>query len=252
MDEQGFALCEQLHRQYAEADNNKTKNLLAFITAISIIFTGYGIVVYNYAKSKNDEEAYLLLVATLLVSFILAMISVISMNYGYTQRRDHLIIQSIRKIVIKKEDYAKIFGDASDDCGDNTNGSKPYNAAGKTLLSFMPDYYLIISISCILLQLGVSIFSSYLLGLNDTKSIDILSTACRCSLFVLTLLVIIAMIKCFAGFSLITILAYASCVMFLPLQCGYIIYILLLTFALLVGQICIFYYYYEKYKLFYK
>lgn len=64
-----YELCSQLHKQYAEADNNKHKSLISFVGAVAFAFTLYGYVYENYFINKN--ETCLLIATTFLASMML-------------------------------------------------------------------------------------------------------------------------------------------------------------------------------------
>lgn len=136
-----FKLCSQLHKQYAEADNNKNHNLIYFITSIIFIFTGYG---YVYKYMKYDVAAFIFV--SVLVLIMLVAIITISINYGYTQRRDQIIIYRIRHHYIDDVEYIKLFGDL-------------YNPIGKNIWKFIPDYYKFWVLLSLVLQILVIVFS---------------------------------------------------------------------------------------------
>lgn len=152
-----FELCCQLHKQYAEADNNKHKNLLSFIAAVGFSFTLYGYVFENYYL--KDTRIDLLVATTFLVSILLFAIYSVSIIYGFTQRRDQVVIQRIRKCYFRKN-YNVVF-------------NKLFDSTNKNFFNFIPDYYLFISLVTFFLQLGLFIFCHFSLcciKINECKN----------------------------------------------------------------------------------
>ncbi|MBR0025408.1 MAG: hypothetical protein IJP59_12490 [Muribaculaceae bacterium] len=143
-EEMSYELCSQLHKQYAEADNNKNKSLISFVGALAFAFTLYGYVYENYFIDK--KETCLLIATTFLASMMLFAIYSVSLIYGYTQRRDQIIIENIRNEYINN--YMNIFGNL-------------YSAQNKKLHNFIPDYYLLVSAITFFLQLGLLLFTHY-------------------------------------------------------------------------------------------
>jgi hypothetical protein len=173
----------QLHKQYAEADNNKSHNLIYFIATIGFCFAAYGYIYVNYVNvvdydryvSINVKEGgiHAFIAVTILEEIMLASISIISIIYGYTQRRDHFVIDRIRKKYYDDVDYNLIIkglkdgedredgnpGKGNGESESTNNKSLPYQPGEKSLFSFIPDYYLAISIIALLLQVGVLFFT---------------------------------------------------------------------------------------------
>jgi uncharacterized protein with PQ loop repeat len=101
----------QLHQQLAENDNNRISTLITFIVGIIALFGFYGYV-YVYTNSCKHPEFNIEIF--LLMSFvtigILCFLSILTLNLGYSFRRDQLIVHVIRKNRCKKEpERGKIF-----------------------------------------------------------------------------------------------------------------------------------------------
>lgn len=116
---------DQLHRQYAENENSRTKTIISFIGTLSFVFVAYGA-----AINQKSEDKTIIGAISLLVSIIITMLSVYCIYLGYSIRRDQYIVFNIRKKAMGI-DYDKIF-------------DKLYNPRNKDILSFLPDTYLIL------------------------------------------------------------------------------------------------------------
>jgi len=119
-----------LHQQYAENDNNRSGVFTSFIIGIIALFGFYGYVFVNTNCRKywnfNIQEFLLMSFVTIGILFFL---SLLSLFYGYSLRRDHLIVYNIRKKRYKnKEEMKKIFG-------------KLYDPRRKNFCNFLPDFY---------------------------------------------------------------------------------------------------------------
>ena len=137
-----FELCKQLHQQYAEADNNKTKSIIGLITAITFIFIGYG---YVYNNLFYDEIA--MTGMSVLVELILSLLSCVTINYGSSLRRDHVIVYNIRRAFFENSlKYYKIFGNW-------------FNPIDKKPLEYLPDFYFMVFKFLIILQLAFLFFT---------------------------------------------------------------------------------------------
>lgn len=141
---------KQLHEQYSINDNAKASHVIGFITAIAFIFTGFG---YVYAQPylSNDftpSPAYsqLLLSVDILANVMLLLLAILCVNFGYSTRRDHVVITRIRQLYAMGE-TDKWF-----------NGQ--YDGCNKNEFNYLPDYYIImfvfIQIFIALLALGCS------------------------------------------------------------------------------------------------
>ena len=147
-EEMSYEFCSQLHEQYAIADSQKTNIVIYFIVSITFIFSGYGIFLEKYYICLSDR-ALLFFAITILVSILLLTLSVIIINYGYTQRRDQFIINIIREIYFVGKTKTKL-----DDM---------FQAKGKTIITFLPNNYFIIYVSCLMIQVVFSFLSYKLL-----------------------------------------------------------------------------------------
>jgi len=119
-----------LHKQLAENDNNRISIFITFIVGIIALFGFYGYV-YVYTNSYKHPEFNI--EVFLLMSFvaigILCFLSILSLNLGYSFRRDQLIIHIIRKNRYKNEtEMSKIFDEI-------------YSPLNKDCSDFLPDFY---------------------------------------------------------------------------------------------------------------
>lgn len=149
-------LCSQLHKQYAEADNNKTKNLIYFIATIAFAFTGYG---YVYRYMRHDHFA--VISVCILVIIMLTAVYYVSINYGFSQRRDQIVINRIRRSYFDDSEYLTVFGNL-------------YCPFEKKRWDFIPDYYKFLAFFSILLKTFVTIVSFLII-------IKYSNTCCECS-----------------------------------------------------------------------
>lgn len=151
----------QLHNQYAENDNHKTNCIVSFIVAISFVFVGYGYAyIYPFKHSVSESYQYVLLGIYSLSILILSMLSTSCVNFGFTSRRDHHIIQNIRKRYYCESDCKEIFEDL-------------YNSKSKCLLEYLPNHYFI-------LFLYLNIFILVLSNLSITFPLGIFSGPPSC------------------------------------------------------------------------
>lgn len=141
---------KQLHEQYSINDNAKASHVIGFITAIAFIFTGFGIV-YAQPYLSNDaisNQAYtqLLMYADILANVMLLLLAILCVNFGYSTRRDHVVISRIRRFY------------ALGETGKWFNGK--YDGCNKNEFNYLPNYYIImfvfIQIFIALLALGCS------------------------------------------------------------------------------------------------
>jgi len=120
----------QLHQQYAENDNNRIGVFTSFIVGIISLFGFYG---YVFVNTNSRENWNFNLQEYLLMSFItigmLFFLAVLAIYFGYSVRRDQLIVHNIRIKRYKKEtEMGKIFG-------------KIYSPVGKRINNFIPDFF---------------------------------------------------------------------------------------------------------------
>lgn len=110
-----FELEKQLHEQYAINNNAKVSSFISFIVALFALFGFYG---YMYANttidfSKNgefvvDTNQYTLdifFLMSFVVCGILFFLTLLSLQLGYSQRRDQIIIHRIREFAYKNADH---------------------------------------------------------------------------------------------------------------------------------------------------
>jgi len=119
-----------LHQQYAENDNNRIGVFTSFIIGIVALFGFYGYVFVNTNSREywnfNIQEYLLMSFITIGILFFLA---ILALYFGYSLRRDHLIVYKIRRKRYNNEIKMEgIFG-------------KLYCPLGKSFCSFIPDFY---------------------------------------------------------------------------------------------------------------
>jgi len=121
---------DQLHQQYAENDNNRIGVFTSFIIGIIALFGLYGYVFVNTNSREywnfNSLEYLLMSFITIGILFFLALLA---LYFGYSLRRDQIIINNIRKNRYKDDEkMKKIF-------------KKLYNPHDKDYFNFLPDFY---------------------------------------------------------------------------------------------------------------
>lgn len=166
----------QLHEQYAINNNAKVSSFVSFIVALFALFGFYG---YMYANttvdfSKNGEfvvgtNQYTLDVFFLMsfvVCGILFFLTLLSLQLGYSQRRDQIIIHRIREFSYKNADHSmtEIFGNQ-------------YNPRGKSRSEFIVGYFNLFYWLFLCGQGFVFITSIIKIGLNIHKPMN---TECSC------------------------------------------------------------------------
>lgn len=135
-------MAKQLHEQYAANDNTKANNVIAILTAIAFVFVGFGYV-YQQPYLKNPlmsidcNYEQILLSVNVLADIILTLLAILCVSFGYSTRRDHIVISKIRKSKGIRDWYG--------------------NGCGKTLLNYLPNYYSIVFIFSMLFQLLLTI-----------------------------------------------------------------------------------------------
>ena len=163
---------KQLHEQYAVNDNAKSSNVISFITAIAFVFVGFGYVYVQPYISKSDVSgAYpsLLLSVDILANVIFVLMAILCVTFGSSTRRDHVVVTRIR------QQYASGY------LYDWFNGK--YNGCGKSLLNYLPDYYMIMFL---FIQLFV-----ILLAVGCKNNIEATEMSPCCWLFIALLSIII-------------------------------------------------------------
>lgn|GEM_PF-4539544 len=129
-----YEMAKQLHEQYAANDNAKTTNVIGFLTAITFIFVGFGYVyVQPYLSTALNEDAdypQLLLSADIIANLVLVLLSVLCVNFGYSTRRDHVVITRLRKLYM--DEYLQ-----------NSWFNGKFDGFRKGKFSYLPDYYMI-------------------------------------------------------------------------------------------------------------
>ena len=130
-----FELEKHLHEQYAINNNAKVSSFVTFVIALLALFGFYG---YSFVYSVNSfhcntvsNNIFIPLDAFLLFSVIvvgiLYFLALVSIQFGYTNRSDQVIIDKIRdKRFGKDKNY--IF-------------HENYSPTDKTWNSFIPDFF---------------------------------------------------------------------------------------------------------------
>ena len=138
-------LIEETYNHYLTGDTSKTSSLFSFLGTISIFLSAYGYVyAYPYLEPDKFEKAMeyypdLLVSVSVLVILVLALLYMVSLNFGYTSSKCHVMLMIIRNEYIEKSDT--IF---------------PTNVKNK-VNNFIPDYYQIFCIFMLLLQIFVGV-----------------------------------------------------------------------------------------------
>jgi len=127
----------QLHQQLAENDNNRISTFITFIVGIIALFGFYGFVYVNTYKRdwKFDTEEFLSM--AFVTIGILLFLSILVLSFGYSFRRDQLIVHNIRVKRYKEseKEFKEVFGK---ECCKNKKLYFPYN---KEWLDFLPDFF---------------------------------------------------------------------------------------------------------------
>ncbi len=131
-----FELEKQLHEQYAINNNESVKNFISFIVALLALFSGFGYV-FVYSNSEFSSNGIYInekimslevfLLVSIVVSGMLFFLSLISLQLGYSNRSNQIIIDKIREDVFRSK-KENIFG-------------KYYNAKNKNFWTFVPDFF---------------------------------------------------------------------------------------------------------------
>jgi magnesium-transporting ATPase (P-type) len=134
-DEQ-FELEKQLHEQYAINNNANVGSFVSFVVALLALFVFFG---YSFIFSTNQFstkeglikggiltlDVYYLF--TIIVIGMLFFLSLVSLQLGYSNRSNQIIIDRIRETYFKKN-KGRIFG-------------KNYSPKKKTWCNFIQDYF---------------------------------------------------------------------------------------------------------------
>lgn len=132
-----FELEKQLHQQYAINNNASVGSFVSFLTTLLALFGWYGYVfVYStneFSKSRKfiDGQKLMTLDVFLLLSLvvvgILCFLSLVSLQLGYSNRNNQIIIDNIRNEYFKENKH-KIF-------------HKTYSPCRKNRWNFIQDYF---------------------------------------------------------------------------------------------------------------
>jgi len=120
----------QLHEQLAQNDNNRISTFITFIIGIFALFSAFG---YVYVNTNICKDSKFHIGVFLLMSFvtigILCFLSLLTLCFGYSFRRDQLIVHIIRK---KRFSNDKIMIKAFDEI---------YSPLKEKDRDFLPDFY---------------------------------------------------------------------------------------------------------------
>jgi len=131
-----FELEKQLHEQYAINNNASISSFVSFIVAIFALFGSFGYVfVYSSIEFSvggkfvvnNIMTLDIFLLFSVMVAGIMLFISLISLQLGYSNRNNQIIINNIRNRYFDKN-KDKIFGNN-------------YNPLDKKWFDFIQDYF---------------------------------------------------------------------------------------------------------------
>lgn len=127
-------LDKQLHSQYSENDNSRSGIFLSFIMGIIALFGTYGYV-FIHTNINFDTNIDKLLIGntefaliSVITIGILFFLAVLSLHFGYSLRRDQIVINNIRNKYYTVEKKKETFGDL-------------YKSNNKNYFSFLPDFY---------------------------------------------------------------------------------------------------------------
>ncbi len=131
-----FELEKQLHEQYAINNNESIKSFITFIGALLTLLGGFGYVIIHSNNRFTENitikgdiisiEVFFL--CAFVVSGMLFFLSLISLQLGYSNRNNQIVIDKIREANFSSSSKKLIFG-------------KHYKADGKTFWSFTQDYF---------------------------------------------------------------------------------------------------------------
>lgn len=157
-----FEMAKQLHEQYAINDNAKAGNVIGFIAAIAFVFTGFGYIYIQPYLNTDKNYPQLFVSAYVLANMVLSLLAVLSVIFGYSTRRDHIVISKIRE-----KEGVEWF----------KNGRK------KEWYNYLPNYYSIIFLFVMLAQ--ILIFVGALMNIGMEKE-----SKCYVCIFFIILVVI--------------------------------------------------------------
>ena len=152
-DKYGNELLSHLHEQYAINDNDKSKTFVSLLISIFVIFGVYGSTAVSvlspdhilFGMKIGDKVADIFLMLTIIISLILFFLSILVVTLGYSTRRDHVVIERIRRKDI--EDYDKYFPHGV------------FSASNKNFFEFLPDYYNLFYWAFVVVDLLIMIFT---------------------------------------------------------------------------------------------
>jgi hypothetical protein len=99
-----------LARQYSENENGRQGITMTFVSALVTVFTAFGLTMHGYVLTHTKETLFLFILGTTASIIILTIISVISIFYSYSLRRDQIIVDMIRfKSFMSKEKEYEIY-----------------------------------------------------------------------------------------------------------------------------------------------
>lgn len=143
-----FELAKQLHEQFAVNDNKRSNSIFAFIISLSIVLSGYGFACWNYEPSRSIPFMGI----TLGTGIVLTLLALICIHFGYSVRRDQIIIYHIRKEYMK-DNYEKVFNNI-------------YNPYGKKPLNFLVSFYMLFLVFITISITGINVVANELMEDN--------------------------------------------------------------------------------------
>ena len=153
---------EQLHEQYAINNNSNASSLISILTTLTIAFSAYGYVLYQYLDCSFTRNADVLLIVTCAVVGVLLLLYIISVNLGLGQRMEQFITFAIRMDRYRKssqmrETYYRIY----------PQGYNPFN---KSYCQFVQGIYNILSVAIVVcLLVVVVLYFCISMKLNSTS-----------------------------------------------------------------------------------
>ena len=173
-------LTKSFHQQFAENQNKHQSDFIQLLSILLTVIIGFGIAFLNFGSSSTNEKVVLSLFDFSLAFSVaegilsLGFFLVISNAYGF--RRDQLLNSTIRENAKITESTAsdewKIFPDSFNP---RINFNKKLNEKRKCMMiRWMPDFYVIFSITFLVLQILIG--TSYLIKTRKEKHLFIDST----------------------------------------------------------------------------
>ena len=124
-------LYAQMHEQYLKNDSDKTKTIISFLGAIAFVFTAYGYV-YSYPALYTEKLQpffiFILLYSTLASYLMFSLLAILSVNIGYSSRKEHLTVHHIRYLNLPNYERYSFFW-------------KKHEQGPLSWCSFLPNYY---------------------------------------------------------------------------------------------------------------